>query len=155
TLVQRWRKWLRRHQAVVWSAAIGLLVALAVLAGSVGWVLRDRAAQHAKIANDLRAAWEEAQQAHSESKWPRAQAAAKRAEGLLQDAPAAPELAQLVRDLLRQLAEEEADRLLVARLEKLRLLQAEVNGQGRFVLERALPDYREAFRGYGLQVDTI
>src|SRR5262249_15446833 len=45
TLVQRWRKWRRRHQTVIWSVASGLLLALAVLAGSVGWVLRDRAAR--------------------------------------------------------------------------------------------------------------
>src|SRR5262249_22756141 len=38
--------------------------------------------------------------------------------------------------------------------EELRLLQAEVNPkENRFLLERALPDYREAFREYGLSAD--
>ncbi len=38
TLLQRARKWSRRHQAVVVTAAIGLLAAVIVLVASVGWV---------------------------------------------------------------------------------------------------------------------
>src|SRR5262245_33475879 len=37
----RLRKWARRHRPVVVTAALGLLVALAVVAGSVGWMVRD------------------------------------------------------------------------------------------------------------------
>jgi serine/threonine protein kinase len=64
------RKWARRHGSAVWSAAAGLLMALAVLAGSVGWVVRDRAARQAKIATDLQTALEEAERSHREGKWP-------------------------------------------------------------------------------------
>src|SRR5262249_781851 len=37
--VQRLRKWGRRHQGVVVTASLGLLLALAVVAGSIGWVV--------------------------------------------------------------------------------------------------------------------
>jgi tetratricopeptide (TPR) repeat protein len=146
------RKWARRHRPAVWSAAAASLVALAVLAGSVGWVARDRATRQGRVAADLRAALEEAERSRREGQWPRAQAAARRAEALLRDGAADPAVAERVRGLLRELAEEEADGRLVARLDEIRLLQAEVNvKEDRFVLERALPEYRRAFGDYGLR----
>src|SRR5207302_7516664 len=80
TPLQRARKWARRHRPVVWSAAVASLAALAVLAGGAGWVVRDRAARQARVAADLQAAVTEAQQSRGEGNWPRAQAAARRAE---------------------------------------------------------------------------
>jgi serine/threonine-protein kinase len=155
TPVQRARRWARRHRPVVWSAAASLLVGMAVLAGSAGWIVRDQVARQAKFAADLQTALREAEEARKEGKWARAQAAAKRAEGLLEEGAAKPDLAERVRNLLRELAEEEADRRLVARLEELRLLQAEVKAnENAYNLERALPDYREAFDSYGLRPDT-
>src|SRR5262249_21557134 len=80
---------------------------------------------------------------------------ARRAEALLEDGAAEPELARQVQDLLGELAEEAADRRLVARLDEIRLLQAEVNVQeDRFVLDSALPEYRPAFQDYGLRAGT-
>jgi serine/threonine protein kinase/Flp pilus assembly protein TadD len=154
TLRQRARRWARRHQTVMWSAAVGFLVALAMLAGSVGWFVRDRAARQARIAGDIQTALKEAQQSRSEGKWPQAQAAAQRAQTLLQDGTTDPALAEQVHGLLRELAEDEADDRLVARLEQLRLLQAEVKNEV-FFLQRALPDYRQAFHDYGLLPDTM
>jgi serine/threonine protein kinase/Flp pilus assembly protein TadD len=156
TLVRRAQRWARRHRPVVWSAAVALLVTLAGLAGSVGWVVRDQAARQAKVGADLQAAWEEAQRSRKEGKWVQARAAAKRAEALLQDGPAEPALAGRVRALLRELAEEEADRRLIARIEAIRLLQAEVNVvENRFALERAIPEFRRAFGDYGLRADAL
>src|SRR5262249_27101688 len=114
----------------------------------------DRAARQAKMADDLQALLDKAQQSRKEGKWPQAQAAAKQAEALLQDGVENPALAEQVRNLLRELAEEEADGRLVARLKELRLCQAEVKGQS-FDLERALPDYRQAFKEYGLWSETM
>jgi serine/threonine protein kinase/Flp pilus assembly protein TadD len=152
---ERARKWSRRHRPVVWSAAVALVATLAALTGSLGWVLRDRAARQARIVADVQAALEEAQRAQGESKWPQAQAAATRAEALLKDTAAEPGLASRVRGLLRELAEEEADGRLVAHLDELRLLQAEVDAKNnRFDLERALPDYRQAFREYGVRPEA-
>jgi serine/threonine protein kinase/Flp pilus assembly protein TadD len=156
TLAHRGRRWARRHQTLVWAAALSLLAALAVLAASAGWIVRDRSARRAKFAADLQVALKEAQEAQREGHLARAQAAAQRAEGLLEEGAAEPDLAGQVRNLLGELAEEEADRRLVARLEELRLLQAEVNvEESRFVLERALPDYRQAFRERGLWEDMM
>jgi serine/threonine protein kinase/Flp pilus assembly protein TadD len=156
TPVQRARKWARRHRPVVWSAAVASLVALAVVTGSVGWVVRDRAARRAGMAADLQVALEQAHQARRDRKWPQALAAAQRAAALLRDGAAEPALADQVRDLLRELAEEEADGQLVARLEELRLLQAEVKlNDNSYTLERALPDYRQAFRSYGWAAEAL
>jgi serine/threonine protein kinase/Flp pilus assembly protein TadD len=151
-LVQWSRKWARRHRPAVWSASAALLVTLAVLAGSAGWVVRDRAARQAQLTADLQASWEEAQRSRREGRWPQAQAAAERAEALLRDGAGEPALSEKVRALLRELAEEEADRRLVDRLEEIRLLQAEVHvKENRFLAERALPAYRQAFHDYGLR----
>jgi serine/threonine protein kinase/Flp pilus assembly protein TadD len=149
------RRWARRRRAAVWSAAAALVVTLVVLAGSVGWVVRDRAARQAQAAADLRAALEEAQRSQGEGKWPQAQAAAKRAEALLRDCEAEPALAGRVRDLVRELDEQEADDRLVAELEAVRLRQAAVVvKEDRFALDEALPEYRQAFKDYGLRAEA-
>ena len=56
TPLQRARRWARRHRPVMVSAAVALLAALTVLAGSVGWIMRDRAARQAKRTADVQAA---------------------------------------------------------------------------------------------------
>jgi serine/threonine protein kinase/Flp pilus assembly protein TadD len=156
TWLEQTRKWARRHRPAVWSAAAALLVTVVVLAGSAGWVVRDRAARQAKLTADLQAAWDEAQRSRQEGRWPQAQAAAKRAEALLQDGADEPTLAGQVKDFLGELAQEEADRRLVDGLEKIRLGQAEVNlKENRFALEEALPEYRRVFLTYGLRAETV
>jgi serine/threonine protein kinase/Flp pilus assembly protein TadD len=146
-LVQRARKWARRHRPVVWSAAVSLLLALAVLAGSIGWIVRDRAARQARNAADVQAALEEARRFQGEEKWGQGQAAAERAQALLKSGGGCAERRQSVHELL-------ADLRLVGRLEELRLLQAEVKEE-RFAWQRALSDYRQAFGDYGLRVETL
>ena len=83
TLLKRTRRWARRHRGVMLSAAVASLAALTVLAGSIGWIMRDRAARRAKLTAELRSAVEESQRLQKEGKWPQAQAAAGRAEALL------------------------------------------------------------------------
>jgi serine/threonine protein kinase/tetratricopeptide (TPR) repeat protein len=48
SLVHRARKWARRHRAVVWSATMAIVVAVMMLAGGIGYVVRDRAARLAQ-----------------------------------------------------------------------------------------------------------
>jgi tetratricopeptide (TPR) repeat protein len=50
TLLQRGRKWARRHRPVVWAAAVCCLVTVAVLAAGIGWAVGDRAARRAQVA---------------------------------------------------------------------------------------------------------
>jgi serine/threonine protein kinase/tetratricopeptide (TPR) repeat protein len=84
--------------------------------------------------------------------WAEAMAYARRAEALLGEGLAEPELAWEVKSLLRELAEEQADRGLVARLEEIQLAQAEVDARDtRFRSEKALPEYRRALQDYGLR----
>jgi tetratricopeptide (TPR) repeat protein len=57
--------------------------------------------------------------------------------------------------LRRELKEEEADRRLMARLEKARLLQVDVHvATNQFTHEKSFPEYREAFAEYGLRPDS-
>ena len=112
TLLKRTRRWARRHRAVMLSAAVASLAALTVLAGSIGWIMRDRAARRAKLTADLHAAVEESQRLQKEGKWPQAQAAAGRAEALLHAGAADPAVAERVRGLLSKLAERAGRRCL-------------------------------------------
>ncbi len=153
TPLQRARRWARRHRPVMVSAALALLAALTVLAGSVGWIVRDRAAWQARRTAYLQSALDEAQRFQKEGLWPQALAAAKRAEVLLQDVTAEPALAERVKRLLRNLAEQEADVRLVADLEAIRLRQADVKDNG-FVLYRSRVEYQQAFGTYGLRMDA-
>jgi serine/threonine protein kinase/Flp pilus assembly protein TadD len=154
--LERARKWARRHRPAVWSAAAAVLVTLAVLAGSVGWVVRDRAARQARTAADVRAAVREAERWRGEGRWAEALAAAKQAEALLRGGAAEEELTGRLERLLRELAEEQADRRLVADLEGIRLGQAAVTERdNRFTLDEALPEYRRAFATYGLGAEAL
>src|SRR5207249_4918216 len=130
------------------SATVALLVTLVGLAGSVGWVLRDRAGREAKIVADVEAAVKDVQQFQIEGKWPEAEAVAIRADDLLKDGHWS-DLAERVHGLL-------ADCRLVVRLEEIRLLQSDVRAkENHFAPERALPEYRQAFKDYGLEMSTV
>ena len=63
------------------SVAVASLAALTVLAGSVGWIVRDRAAQRARLTAQRDAALEESERLKNEGKVSQAQAAAVRARG--------------------------------------------------------------------------
>jgi serine/threonine protein kinase len=150
TLAQRVRKWARRHRSVVASAVVALLVILAVVAGSLGWVVRDRAARHARIAGDLQVALDQAERALRDGKWPLAQAAAIHVRDLLKEADARPDAGERARDLFRDLATDEADRHLLAELETIRLRHTAAGAPHRpFLLAEALPEYQEAFQDHG------
>jgi serine/threonine protein kinase/Flp pilus assembly protein TadD len=149
----RLRTYTRRNRAWLVGAAMAVS-ALVLLGGGVGWVVRDRFARQAKLTADLQKALDETERCRRDGHWPQAQAAAKRAEELLRDGAAEPALVERTQGVLRALAEEEADRRLVDRLEEMRLLQSEVKDD-QFVLERALPDYQQAFREYGLGSDIV
>jgi serine/threonine protein kinase/Flp pilus assembly protein TadD len=149
-------RWGRRHKTFMASAAAALVMGLAVLAGSIGWVVRDQSARQAKKTADLQAALKEARQLRGEGKLPQAQAAAQRAEAYLHEGAGGPDLAGEVKALLGELAEEEADGRLTATLKKMRLRQAETDVRDNsFLLTRARPDYQEAFRSYGLGMETM
>jgi serine/threonine protein kinase/Flp pilus assembly protein TadD len=152
------RKWARRHRPVVWSAAAALFVTLTVVAGSVGWVVRDQAAREDEAARDrearrarneakVRGALEEGQRLRGQGKWLEAQAAARRAEELLADGGGSAELRGRAGGL-------RADLRMVLRLEEIQLLQSGVK-DGRFDDLGADRRYAAAFRRYGVDVESL
>jgi tetratricopeptide (TPR) repeat protein len=147
TLLQRWRRWARRHRAVVWSIVAGKLVTLAVLAGSVGWVARDKEAQQARTAAEVQVALDEAQRLLEERNGPQAQAAVRRAEALVACGCGREELRWSVRELRAELR-------MTARLEEIRMLPSRVK-DGRFDSAAADREYARAFREYGIDVETL
>jgi tetratricopeptide (TPR) repeat protein len=146
-VVQRLRKWGRRHRAVVVTAALGLLLAMAVAAGSIGWVMRDQAARQKEAEGPVQAAMDEAERLLKQKKVREALSAALRAEGLLLHAGGHPRLGPKVQELLKDL------RMLVT-LEEIRLTQAAVKD---FHFDFDVPDqkYAEAFRDYGIDVEAL
>ena len=144
TLVQGMRKWMRRHQAVVWSATVCTLLIVAVVASGMGWIAGDRAARRAKAAESFDQAVQQGIAFMQQEKWPEAKAATQHAAGLL--AGAGGDAGQQQR--LEQL---EADLNMAASLELVRLQKAEVK-DGHFDGESADPAYAAAFRAYNLPV---
>jgi superkiller protein 3 len=122
-------------------------VALRVLAGSAGWVMRDQTARQAKIATEVRAALEESRQLRQEGKLPRAEAAAKRAEALLASGGGNEELQERMHELW-------ADLRMVAKLEEVSILRSGVR-DGYFDSAGGDRGYAAAFRDYGIDVEAL
>jgi serine/threonine-protein kinase len=140
-------KWTRRHRPAVWAAAVTVILTLAVLGGSVGWVLRDRAARQAEAESPVAATVEEAERLLGQHKVRAALSAAERADGLLVQVGGHPLLSPQVRQLVKDL------RMRVT-LEEIRLTQAAVK-DGHFDLAGADPLFALAFRNYGIDVDAL
>src|SRR5262249_36873191 len=159
------RKFARRHKALVATTAafLGLLLGggavTAWQAVRLARAERDQAVQQARRSQEVQDALARAaglrEQARAGAgdggKGAEARAVARRAEALAEGGPVAPGLAERVGALLRELDEEEADRRLVARVEEVRLLQAEGMALAsskeayRFALKGALSEYRTVF----------
>jgi tetratricopeptide (TPR) repeat protein/serine/threonine protein kinase len=54
TLVQRGRKWARRHRPMVWAVAVCCLVAVTATVAAIGWAVGDRAARRALVEGQIR-----------------------------------------------------------------------------------------------------
>jgi tetratricopeptide (TPR) repeat protein/serine/threonine protein kinase len=86
TMWQRLHKWSRRQKAVVRSAGVALLVCLAMLAGSIGWVVRDRAAREDALDQAVDRTLDETGPLLEQEKWAEALAVVERADKLLASA---------------------------------------------------------------------
>jgi tetratricopeptide (TPR) repeat protein len=76
-----WR-WHRRNR-VVGNLLFSLAALVLLIAGGVGWVIRDRAAREAALAEEVNRGLDEAARRIDEGKWPEAGAAVQRTEELL------------------------------------------------------------------------
>jgi serine/threonine protein kinase/Flp pilus assembly protein TadD len=144
-LEQTWR-WCRRNRALAALAVVVVLV-LATGAGSIGWVMRDRAATRREVGRAVEEGW----RLHGNGQWAEALAEAQRAQGLLAGGAADEKLRQLVQDLLADLEEDQRDRRLLARLQEATLQASQLTGaEHRFNDELAIPEYEAAFQEYGI-----
>jgi tetratricopeptide (TPR) repeat protein len=145
----RLARWGRRHRPLVAAVAAALLMGLAVLAGSIGWVLRDQSARQAAAEEKVR------------------EALAVLEPGLRQGNPHAPDVVRAARQAeahlaggligleLRQQAEQLlADLAMLAKLEQIRLDQAAVTGDD-FDQAGAVRAYAKAFGQYGIDVGAL
>jgi serine/threonine protein kinase/Flp pilus assembly protein TadD len=147
-LLQRARKWSHRHRPVVWSASVCFLVILTVLAGCIGWAVRDRDARRTAAAAEARTALDEALLLAAEEKWSEAQSAVRRAQGVLAGVGASPGLSQQADELAKDLE-------MARRLETARLMLAEGGKRGDYDFEGTHAAYSAAFGWYGLDVERL
>jgi tetratricopeptide (TPR) repeat protein len=156
TIWDRARKWARRHRPVVITAAAGLVVVLAVLAGGAGWVVRDRAARRAEARREVLLAVEQARALQGRGQWAEAWAAAQRAEGLLAGHAADEGLLRQVGTLAADLEADRRDRRMLARLREAEMMGAQFHAAAhRFATERAVPEFEAAFREYGIDCRSM
>jgi tetratricopeptide (TPR) repeat protein/serine/threonine protein kinase len=147
-------RWARRHRAVVWAAALVVVIAAlfaALFAGgtAVVWA-NQRAALYAAAGTALR----EAETFQEQGKWAEALAAAHHAEALVNAGPAGEEL----RDRVRR---RRADLEMVAQVEEIRMLSSPTNdprdAARDLTYDVALRDrqFETAFREYGIDVTAL
>jgi serine/threonine protein kinase len=120
----RARKFAKRNKTTLLMASVVGLALMAVLggiAGSIGWVLRDKTSRQAITAEHVGQALEEAETLYEQGKLYEAIAVAEKADGLLASNGGTEELHQRVREWLTDLQ-------MVVRLEKIRLQETEVSG---------------------------
>jgi len=149
----RLRKFARRNKAALTMASV-LAVAVVLVIGSVGWMLRVRAAhkedaarereaRQARIVGQVELILAEVERLQKGQKWPEALAAAQRAEAAVTSGEADAATAQQVRALLKDLE-------LIDRLEQIRMQSATIV-EGKFDnAGQADRDYARAFRDYGV-----
>ncbi len=138
TLVQRARKWGRRHKPLMVAIAIVLLAGLVLGAGGGLWYAQQRAAAEREAELIL----QDAGRLQEEENWPDALLAIRRAEPLLNTG-------LLGAGLRRRIFERQQDLELVAELENARLLRAAWLGDA-FDYAESDRAYLEAFRRRGI-----
>ena len=144
----RLRKFARRNKAtLVTASVIGLALLIAV--GSFGWIVRDRTARQVKVAGQVDLILNEVDQLERQQKWPEALATARRAGAVVTSVDADAATARRVREQLKDLE-------FVDRLEQIRMGAWDWTWRdGEFDFVSARGEYAQAFRDYGVDVDTL
>lgn len=141
------RKWSGRNKAIVVASLIGLTVALTVLIGSIGWLLRDHAARQTVTERLVTGALNDAKPYQDRAEWQLAMSAVRRAESLIQTGPASDRLQLQVKELSRDLQ-------MALRLEEIRLERSSIANGGYNITQSNL-DFATAFREYGIDVAVL
>ena len=148
----RFRKFARRNKRALASAAmlgLTLLAVLGTVAGTIGWVARDRAARQLTMEVEVNLAVNEAERFRRVANYPQALSAAKRADGLLAHGTASQGLKDRVR-LVRQ------DLEMILRLEGILFdLTSLKQNPLWFDFVKLDSEYARAFRNYGIDVEAL
>ncbi len=146
-LLTRFRRWARRHKALVTSCILVLLTALLLGGGGLGWQQLKLAAVEQAVGADLR----EADLLQNEERWPEALQVLERAAGRL-----ATGGSQRLREGVELRRKNVA---MVAELEEARLQQGVRKRPGKggrgFDYQGADQRYKEALAGYGLDLEAL
>jgi serine/threonine-protein kinase len=149
----------RKRRGVTVALVGSVLLTVLLVGGGLFLVVRAREARETQARDALAQAqtsWDRARAGYDPSEWAEARAMARQAEALLEQGPGLSELADQARSLLSAMDQEQADRWLLARLERSRLRQAAINvKENRFAVENLLPEYRQAFHRFGLRAETM
>jgi serine/threonine protein kinase/Flp pilus assembly protein TadD len=139
----RMGKMARRKKAALVVAGSGLLVFLS-LAGSIGWIMRDRASRHEQAILEAKSALDDINQLWRDGKWTTALAVTKRAESQLGGLDADPKLRQQFIELRRDLE-------MGGQLEDIRLRMRGDHFDQHWRAEH----YAQAFRDFGIDIETL
>jgi serine/threonine protein kinase len=144
TLVQRTRKWSRRHKAIVSAAAVVALMMVLLGGGNWLWWVQMRQATEGMVWLAL----QESKRLQEQANWPEALSAAMRAAGL-------PAGGGVSVELEHRKGEQLANMEMIARLEEIRLLDSSEVREERFDVAVKDPEYAQAFREYGLDLQAL
>ena len=143
----RVRKFASRHRLALAAAATvfaAVLVAVGGLAGSIGWIARDRAAREAALDSEVNHILEEAGAVIGASKWDDASAAVERAKKLLTAAGR--------REFPSQLQELNHDVTMAVRLEEICSHPKREDFSNR---QEQDAEYAQAFQDYGIDLVVL
>jgi tetratricopeptide (TPR) repeat protein/serine/threonine protein kinase len=142
----RLRKFVQRNKGKLAAAAAALMF-IALVAGGIGWTVRDREARQVRLAGQVDLFLADVERLMEKQKWPEALAAAERAEAAAQGGDADDVTWRRVREVL-------ADLRLVSRLEEARVPPMQIE-EKRYDWSSADRACSAAFRDYGVDVDSL
>jgi serine/threonine-protein kinase len=151
TLLQRVRKWSRRHRAAVWSAGLLAAVMVVLMAATWLWVTLERSAIRSAAIRSADQAVLEATEHLQGGRWLEAQLAVERAQahlaGFAGRGPISPRLQSRIDQAV-------ADLKMAERLEEIRVQQSQVRDE-YFNAKQADSAYAAAFREIGIESELI
>jgi serine/threonine protein kinase/Flp pilus assembly protein TadD len=147
TLVQRARRWVRRHKSATAASSVVLLMTF-LLTGYIVWKRHDETVRRRASESVILAALTDSQNLQEQRRLPEALSAARRADGLLAGADVDEELRQKVRARRNDL--ELLEKLVLVSLDELTKVE-----QGNYDQNTADARYGQTFREAGLEVETL
>jgi tetratricopeptide (TPR) repeat protein/serine/threonine protein kinase len=146
----RLRKFVRRNRGRLAAAAVlgvALLAVLITVAGSIGWLVRDRAERRSRQTRQAELILDDVERLEWQQKWREARAAVERAEVVMPGDEISDAIPRRVHEAQRDLA-------FVTELEHIREARA-ATIEGKFDNAGAVRAYAQAFRNYGVDLNFL